>query len=143
MHSELESIRICFEEQGMTPEEIAKDRSMQLTAVKGVLLAHSVKYRSLAKVESEDKDDFNFTPAEMEDAKRVICNTMHNTDDPSLAFKAAVYVRDDKKGRLDVAKAMQTMNVGSIMFSFNEQLAKAREKRESRRSIDVSSEVTA
>jgi hypothetical protein len=54
----------------------------------------------------------------------VILDLALGAEDEHLRFKAASYVRDDKKGRRDVAKGMNGNNF-NILF-LNQQLAKVR-----------------
>lgn len=138
MHSEIESIKICFEEEGMSPSQIASDRKLDVAAVKSALMQSSSKYRAMAKSEPENEDLLNFNDNDMILANQVIRDTARFSDSEDLRFKAAVYIRNDKKGRLEVARES---GKGFNIFVFNEQMAKLRERR-SQSSIDVPSSVS-
>lgn len=125
MNAELESIRVAWEVSGMTPEQIAEDRELELTAVKAALMQCSSKYRKACGATSVDDDTLNFTNQDLMDVNDVIKRIALYSPDENLALKAAMYIRDDKKGRKEVVKAIggNTFNI----LQFNEQMRSIRE----------------
>lgn len=112
----------AFEQLGMQPEEIATDQELDLTSVKAILMQFSSLYRKACAV----KEDLSFTDEEEKMARQVISNIARgyvDDVDPRTQLKAAMYIRDDTKGRLDVVKAQVGLNLNVIMF--NEQMKKA------------------
>ena len=103
----------------MTPEEIAAEQDLELASVKAILMQFSSEYRKACKV----TDDYNFSDEEETMARQVIASLARYSDDERVKFRAAVYIRDDKRGRLDVVKNMNGLNINVI--SFNEQMKKA------------------
>lgn len=115
------SIVQSFESLGMTPEEIAEAEDLDLSAVKGILMQNSAKYRKACK-----KDvDFCFSDDEAMAAKQAIVEIMRYTDDDNLKLRAAKYLLDDKKGRLDVVKQQTGLNVNILQFNEHMQQALA------------------
>ena len=131
MTSVHQTIKTGYEINGMSPEEIAEDQKLDIAAVKSALMQSSSKYRKACGMEPEDVDDLNFTDDELRRVNQVIFETAiaAETPDGNIDFKtrlaAAMYVRDDKKGRKEAVKhvAGNTFNI----LSFNEQLQKARQ----------------
>lgn len=111
MSNEMEQIRSCFE-QGMSPEQIAEDRELTVTAIKTALASCCPSYKKACAVEPESQSTYNFSPEQQEIAQRVIAETMVGAEDEGLRFKAACYVRDDGKGRKDVVK-----QIGGFQFN--------------------------
>lgn len=114
-----QQIITAFEELDMTPEEIAAEQDLELLSVKAILMQFSSVYRRQCK----KQDDFNFTDEEEVMARQVIASLARYSDDERVKLRAAIYVRDDKRGRLDVLKNMNGLNINVI--SFNEQMKKA------------------
>jgi hypothetical protein len=114
-----QQIITAFEELDMTPEEIAAEQDLELTSVKAILMQFSGLYREQCKV----KDDLNFTDEEEVAARQVITNIARYSEDERLRLRAAIYIRDDKKGRLDVVKQMNGLNINVIHF--NDQMKRA------------------
>lgn len=127
-----EQIVAAFEDSCMSPEDIAQSLGFDLLAVKAVLLQNCPSYRKSAK-----KDDaLQFTENEAEEMKGIILNiARYEEDDQSLKFKAAKFILEDKKGRLDIGKQMNTLNIN--VLDFNAQLKKAIEAE--KRTLSVSS----
>lgn len=131
MTAELEVIKIAYEQEGMSPSEIAEDRSLDETAVKAALMNCSSKYRKNCGHESEIDDGLNFTDSQLRSVNQVIFETALEAQDAAgnpdyrVRLAAAQYIRDDKKGRKEVIKQMggNTFNI----LSFNEQIQQARE----------------
>lgn len=125
MTAEVTLIKTAFEEEGMSPEQIAECQELDITAVKACLLQSSSKYRKLAGQGEEEVDDgINFTKDEQRRIKEGILDTALSAEDPHLRFKALTYCRDDFKGRKDITKAVGGMT--NNIFMLNEQLAKMR-----------------
>lgn len=125
MTAELTTLKVAYEEEGMSPEEIASDRGLDVAAVKAGLMQVSAKYRKDCGKEEETKDDLNFSDDHLRRVNEVIYDLALSSEDEHLRFKAATYIRDDKKGRKEVAKSMGGNNFNILML--NEQLAKVRE----------------
>lgn len=134
------SIVTAFEELGMSPEEIAEDQQLDLSAVKASLMQFSIKYKNILMGinGAEDKASYDFKEAELKEANNVILDLMRWSEDDRIRAKLAMYVRDDKLGRLDAKQALltefnNTLNVNVLVF--NERLQKAKEAK--KRSITV------
>lgn len=131
MTLELEQIKLAYEVHGISPELIAEDKGLDLMAVKAGLIQCSRKYRSdigmSADKDGEEKSPLDFTDDEEQMARAVIVRTAQFSEDPKLAFNAACYIRDDKKGRKDAAKNL-TGGGSLTMLQINQQILLAREK---------------
>jgi hypothetical protein len=115
-----EKIISLFEVSGMTPEQISETEELSLIAVKAALMQSSSSYRKMVKAGEPDLD---YTSQEQQIAKNIILNLAQFAEDDNLRLRAATYIRDDAKGRLDVVKAMAGLNVNVNLFQ--EQLARA------------------
>lgn len=124
MSNELEQIRSSYEVLGMTPEEIAEDRSLDIAAVKAGLMQSSAKYRKSCNVESEDEDGLNFSDNDLRYVNKVIKEIALASEDDNLRLKAAIYIRDDKKGRKEVKQAVNNMQFNILQF--NQEMQKVR-----------------
>ena len=123
--TEQETIKHCYEVLGASPEVIAEDRGLDVVAVKACLMGVSPKYRKDCGQEPIEEDKLNFSDEDLKDVNTIILDTAKFADDPHLRFKAATYVRDDKKGRKEVVK-----NVGNVTFNlleFNSSLQKMKQ----------------
>ena len=89
----------CYETLGMSPEQIADSLELDLTAVKAGLLQFSSRYREEAK----ENKDLDFSDSELAIANKTLIDLMQYSEDDNLRARVARYVRDDKKGRHDVA----------------------------------------
>ena len=125
MSTEQEQIRVCYEQLGMLPEEIALDRELDVVAVKAALMSCSVKYRKDcgAVMDTPQQDVLNFTDEQLQRVNDKIYQIAVGSENDAVALKAAMYIRDDKKGRLDAVRAIActTFNI----LDFNEELKKA------------------
>lgn len=124
MSNELEQMRLSYENLGMSPEEISEDRGLDLTAVKAGLMQCSPAYRKACGQEEGEDDTLNFSDDDLRRVNGVIKEIALSSEDDGLRLKAAMYIRDDKKGRKEVIK-----QVGSMQFNilqFNESMRKAR-----------------
>ena len=113
-----------FETLGMGVEDIAEQQGMDPIAVKAALLQGSRMYReSQVKSGKQDEECGVFTSREEQLARQAIVDLASGSDDEHIRLKAAKYIRDDKKGRLDKA-AVGKLNINVLVF--NETLRKAR-----------------
>lgn len=124
MTTELIAIKTAYEEEGFTPEQIAEDRGMELAAIKAGLMQCSATYRKACGKETENEDNLNFTADEQQRVLDVIRGIALGAYDPHLQFKAAVYIRDDFKGRKDIVKNMNGAGLNILMI--NKQMSKVR-----------------
>lgn len=125
-----DQIRRSFE-QGCTPEQIANDQGLDVVAVKAKLIQVSKLYREKMGMEEEEiEDGLNFTKDQLKQANDVIVETMLAAcdRDGNVDFKtrlsAAMYVRDDKKGRKEVKQLLQQNQFN--IFDFNKALEASR-----------------
>lgn len=127
MSQDIRQIVASFEEAGMTPEEIAQVDGLELSAVKAILMANSTLYRdSVAGATIADDEGKDFSGADNDEALEVIKRIAKFSEDDSVALKAAMYIRNDKKRRLDPQKAAGQL-VQNNVFLLNEHFAKVRE----------------
>lgn len=124
MTSELTAIRTAYEQEGMTPEQIADCQELDIVAVKAGLMQCSSKYRKDCGKEDEVEDNLNFNNDQLQRVNEIIVDLALSAEDEHLRFKAASYIRDDKKGRRDIVKGMAGNNF-NVLF-INQQLEKAR-----------------
>lgn len=96
----------AYEELGLTPEEIAEADGFEVLAVKAILNQCSLKYRQATK----QKVDGDFTPDDEVLFRDVIRNTAAYGEDEGLRLRAAIYGREDQKGRRDIRKDLRAMN---------------------------------
>jgi hypothetical protein len=117
-------IRTAYELNSMSPEEIAEDQGFDVGAIKAKLMQISSKYRKDCGQESETEDRLNFTNSDLERVNETIIQLALGAEDEHLRFKAASYIRDDKKGRKEVVRNMagNTFNI----LQFNEMMQHAR-----------------
>ena len=111
----------AFETCGMTVDEIAEDQELEPLAVKAVLMQFSSAYKQ--EVKSQQTEDVEFSAEDHQTAVDIIRNTAKYAEDEKLAFKAATYIRDDKKGRLDAIRQLGGLNINVLQF--NETMKKA------------------
>lgn len=118
-------------ENGQLPIDLIADEfeTDELT-VKAALLNHSLKYRGEVKADIKKGIEPDFTDTDLEMANNVIRQTVLETDDENLKFRAAKYIRDDKKGRKDILSGLGALHIN--VFEFNEQLRRQRIAREMR-----------
>lgn len=117
MTAELAAIKVAYEQEEMSPEDISTVRELDLAAVKAALMQCSAKYRKACGREEEDEDTLNFTRDEQQRIKDALLDLALGADDPHLQFKALVYCRDDHKGRKDVVKSTQGANFNILMIN--------------------------
>ena len=136
-----------YEESGMTPEQIAaSDLGFDLLSIKAVLLQNSSLYRDAVRSAKGDKSlEDAFSKEDQIAARDVIARiALYGDENPELQFRAAKYVRDDAKGRLDIAAGISSLNINVALFQ--QQLDKSKRAREltlaKAKSIDVPSSIT-
>ena len=125
MSNDLLQLKTAYEDLGRTPEEIAQMLDWEVTAVKAGLMSVSVKYRKDCRSEPEDQAVLNFTEQQELDAMKVIHDLMMGSEDEHLQLKAAMYLRDDKRGRRDAQKALN--GSGFQLSQFNIVMQQMRE----------------
>lgn len=117
MSSENLQIKVSYEELGMTPEEIAEDRELDINAVKAALMQSSAVYRKNCDAEDKDEAALNFSDQDLKQVNEVIKQIAIYGEDDNLRLKAAMYIRDDKKGRKEVVKAVGGQQFNILMFN--------------------------
>ena len=119
------AIKASYEVEGLTPEQIAIDRDLDVTSVKAALCQCSSVFRKDCGQESEEDTTLNFSDDELRRVNEKIVALALSAEDENVQLRAAIYVRDDKKGRKEVVRAVanNTFNV----LSFNEIQRSARE----------------
>ena len=117
-----QTIITLYELEGLSPEQIAEAEGYELAAVKSILMQFSPVYKQKLKVGEEE----GFTDTEEKACRSVIAQIAQYAEDDHVRLRAAMYVRNDKKGRLDIAKAQQGLNINVTMI--NEGIAQAIER---------------
>jgi len=111
----------AYETLQLSPGEIAEQFDYEESAVIAVLAQYSSTYRKAVGTAKET----GFT----DEQEQAICDVISNiargyTDaDIPTQLRAAIYVRNDKRGRLDTIKQMNSLNIN--MVNFNVDLKKA------------------
>jgi uncharacterized protein (DUF1778 family) len=131
-----QQIVTAYEVNGMTPEQIAETEGYDVTSVKSILMQFSSVYRRAMKEGTED----GFTEDEELRARQVIAQLAQYAEDDHLRFRASRYIRDDKKGRLDVAKKTRGLNINVLMINAEIQKATQAIENAKNRTIDLSPE---
>lgn len=125
MTAELTTIKTAYEQENMSPKEIADDRGLDLAAVKAGLMQVSSQYRKACGKEDIEEDTLNYSRDEQQRVKDALLDIGLGADDDNLRFKALMYIRDDAKGRKDVVKNMGGQNFNILMI--NEKMKQVRE----------------
>lgn len=117
-------IKSAYEQSEMSPEEIADDLKFDVVAVKAKLMQLSSKYRKACGAEPEDEDRLNFSNDQLQRINDEIFNLALGAENEKVRADMCKYVRDDKKGRKDVVRAVagNTFNI----LNLNEVLRQAR-----------------
>lgn len=138
MQNELESIRVGYETLKLSPEEIASDRGLTIEAVKSALINCSSKYRRDFSHAEPNDDKLNFTNEQLAAVNEEIFRTAIYGEDENVRLKAAMYVRDDKKGRRELRQVLggNTFN----LFAFNQSMRAIRESAEKAKMLVAQSE---
>lgn len=120
----------AYEQLGLLPEQIAQEYDLDIESIKATLMQFSSAYRKAAKQD----DQLNFSENELVAANQVIAQIMQYAEDDNLRLRAARYIRDDKKGRLD-ATQMRGLNINVLQFNMT--LQKARERIAKAKNTDI------
>lgn len=127
-----ERIKSLYENEQLSPEEIAKEEGFNLIAVKAKLMQISSLYRKDSGKEPLANDELNFSDAELKEVNQIIMDTARAAEtsdgaiDWRVRLKAAFYIRDDKKGRKEVKQALSTTNFN--ILSLNDKLSEIGER---------------
>lgn len=127
-----ERIKSLYENEGLSPEQIAEEEKFNLVAVKAKLMQLSVVYRKACKAEPEDEDELNFSKSEQRELKEIIMEVARCAEnaDGSVDFRtrlaAATYGRDDAKGRKDLRNIVNNNQLN--IFDLNEKLVQVNER---------------
>jgi hypothetical protein len=141
-------IKRAYEDEHLTPEEIAEDLGWDVIAVKSALIGNSSAYRKACNAEPPDESVLNFSDEELLSANRVIVECAQGACLPSgdpdwrVRLNAAQYIRDDKKGRKEVRNAIanttnNVMIVSDALRSAREGANKLRESFAGMKSVGV------
>jgi hypothetical protein len=125
MSPELTAIVTAYEQENLSPEQIASDRDLDITAVKAALMQGSSRYRKDCGKEDSDIPELDFDNEQLQRVNTVIYDLALSAEDEHLRFKAATYVRNDKKGRLEPVKNLAGQNFNILMI--NQKLAQVRQ----------------
>lgn len=118
-----EQIVTAFEVENMQPEEIAETFEYDVTAVKAILLQSSTIYRKASKQDIT----LAFNEQQAEEMKDIILSIARYAEEDHVRLKAAIHVRDDALGRLEMPKG-NTFNFQILQF--NEQMKKVKAAKE-------------
>lgn len=126
-----------FETLGMSPEQIAHDAGLEVSAVKAMLMQYSAMYREMQKVDKS----LDLTDEEFEEVKDVLFELMRyqKEDRPMLSGKIAMFLYKDKKGYLDPRRNLPTVNVNVLDFNGRMKAALAAEQRTQQKAIEIES----
>lgn len=132
MNSCLIQLKEAYETAGLSPEQIAEDQELDITAVKAGLMQCSAKYRKDCGLEQEKEDRLNFSDYQLERVNEKLfelalsAETSDGKPDHRTQAMVCQYIRDDKKGRKEVVKQLgnNTFNI----LTFNDEMKKVREK---------------
>lgn len=104
----------AFEELKLSPAQIAEQfPPLTEVSVKACLMQFSGKYRA-----SMNQDVLlNFSDKELVEANDTLLHLMRHSEDEHLQFKVAKYIRDDKKGRLDIGKNLGGQQINAYIFN--------------------------
>lgn len=105
-------------------DEIANEQRLSEVEIKVVLLNYSSLYRHDMKKDRQ----LDFTDDDQEFTTQAIREIARTTDNEELKFRALKYMRDDKKGRLDILKGLQGLHIN--VFEFNAGIRKVQASRE-------------
>jgi hypothetical protein len=126
MSAELQSIKIAYEVENLTPEEIAEDRGLELSAVKAALCQVSVQYRRECRQEDDDSNGgLDFSKDQLREVTQAMFNLAMGAEDESVRARLLLNIRDDAKGRKEIKKGVQ--EGGFNILIFNEAIKKMRE----------------
>ena len=124
-------IKRAYEDEHLTPEQIAEDLGWDIIAVKSALIGNSSAYRKACNAEPLDESVLNFSDEELQSANKVIVECALGACLPSgdpdwrVRLNAAQYIRDDKKGRKEVRNVIA--NTTNNVMIVSDALKNARE----------------
>lgn len=128
MSAVLTQLKVAYEQEHMTLEEIAEDQKLDIIAVKSGLMQTSAQYRKDIGSETDASKALDFT----EDQKAIVNAHLFKlaTDAESEKVQAQVcqYLRDDFMGRKDVSRLLKGMGNTFNIVNFNDAIKAAREK---------------
>lgn len=128
MSAVLTQLKVAYEQEHMTLEEIAEDQKLDIIAVKSGLMQTSAQYRKDIGSETDDSKALDFT----EDQKAIVNAHLFKlaTEAESEKVQAQVcqYLRDDFMGRKDVSRLLKGMGNTFNIVNFNDAIKAAREK---------------
>jgi hypothetical protein len=133
VNSQQLQLKTAYEVEELSPLEIAESQGLEVASVKALLMNCSSKYRKDCGMENPEEDRLNFSDNDLLEANNVIRDVMHCAiyPDGSIDYKTrgamATYIRDDKKGRKEIVRAMRDAGPTNILMMFNEQIGHARE----------------
>jgi hypothetical protein len=127
--AELQSIKLSYEQDGLTPEQIAIDRDLDPAAIKAALCQCSSQYRKDCGQESEEDTTLNFSDDELRRVNEKLVSLALSAEDENVQLRAAMYVRDDRKGRKEIVKAVANNTFNVLQFNEIQQAARAGAKR--------------
>lgn len=104
-----------YESVGLSLEEIASEHNISIVEIKTLLLNYSSKYRA----DMKESKSLDFTDEQLELANRAIVETLQTTEDEHLKLRAAIFIREDKKGRRDVLKGLADLQLNVAEFNLN------------------------
>jgi hypothetical protein len=119
---ETEQIKLSYESLGMSVLDIAENRHLEPEAVKIALASCSSKFRKDCGLEDsvpnqEKESEKNFTDEQLERANETILNLAIGAENETVKLKAAIYIRDDKRGRLDAIKQLAGMPINVLQIN--------------------------
>lgn len=126
MSAALTQLKVAYEREHMTLEEIAEDQQLDIIAVKAGLMQVSSKFRKDCGSETEADKNLDFTDQQLEVVNERIFHLATEAESEKVQADMLKYIRDDKKGRKEVKKALanNTFNI----LNFNQAVQAAREK---------------
>ena len=119
-------IKLAYEEEHMSPAEIAEDQGLNEIAIKAKLMSISSQYRKDCGREPEAEDRKNFSDSQLEVVTQRLYELGLTTQDENLQFKVLSYIRDDKKGRREARSMISGSNFNILQL--NQSLAEANQK---------------
>lgn len=106
----------------MSPEQIAQVEELNVEAVKALLFANSGRYREMVKGPTL-KQSLDLTEENEALANRVFVQLAEMSDDDNIRLKAAMRIKDERRGRLDIRAGFKGMQININVL--NEHFAKA------------------
>lgn len=128
MSAVLQQLKVAYEQEGMSIDEIASDLDLEPIAVKSGLMQVSSKYRKEVGAPSNGEENSNdFTDDQLRDINDVIYQIAVSSESDKVRLAAATYIRDDKKGRKELKRLMGSGGVTiNVLEAFNNRLSQVR-----------------